>query len=109
MTTILWFDCETYSECDLRKAGTHAYAAHPSTEITVAQWAVADGEPVVLDCTAFPDVSETNPLWPLFSLLEDPNIIIVAHNSMFDRTVLRHCWGVDVPVERWRDTMVKAL
>ena len=43
--TILWLDTETYSECDLKSAGTHAYASHPSTEIIVAQWAVDDGEP----------------------------------------------------------------
>jgi DNA polymerase len=28
---------------------------------------------------------------------------------MFDRTLLRHCWGIDVPVERWHDTMIKAM
>jgi DNA polymerase len=39
----------------------------------------------------------------------DPSIEIVAHNSAFDRTLIRHCWGIDVPVERWRDTMVRAL
>lgn len=101
--TILWFDCETYSECDLKVAGTHRYAEHPSTEIIVAQWAIDDGEPQVWDCTGR--------LRPggLLTLLEDPTITIVAHNSMFDRTVLRHVWGLDIPVERWQDTMVKAL
>lgn len=101
--TILWFDCETYSECDLKVAGTHRYAERPSTEIIVAQWAIDDGEPQVWDCTGR--------LRPggLLTLLEDPTITIVAHNSMFDRTVLRHVWGLDIPVERWQDTMVKAL
>jgi DNA polymerase len=107
--TTLWFDCETYSECDLKKHSTHAYAEHPSTEITIAQWAVDDGEPQVLDVTAIPDVCKTNPLQPLFDLLEDPNVIVVAHNSHFDRTLLRNVWGIDVPVERWRDTMIKAM
>lgn len=101
---ILWFDCETYSECDLKKAGTHAYAAHPSTEITVAQWAVDDGEPVVMDCTWKCDNGAT-----IRRLLQDPTITVVAHNSMFDRTLLRHCWGIDVHVERWQDTMIKAM
>jgi DNA polymerase bacteriophage-type len=107
--TILWLDTETYSECDLKAHGTHRYAEHPSTEITVAQWAVNDGEPVVLDCTAIPDVCDRNPLRPLFDLLTDPNVIIIAHNSAFDRCLIRHCWGIEVPIERWRDTMVKAL
>jgi len=110
--TILWFDLESYSECDLKAHGTHRYAEHPSTEITVAQWAVDEGEPVVADCTskrfdlAQPHQSSLN---DLARYLLDPSVIIVAHNSAFDRALLRHCWGIDVPVERWRDTMVKAL
>ena len=105
--TILWFDTETFSECDLKAHGTHRYAEHPSTEITVAQWAVDDAEPVVVDCTA-----QRKPRMPpdlLQGLLLNHNVTIVAHNSMFDRTLLRHCWGIDVPVERWQDTMIKAM
>jgi len=29
----VYFDIESYSECDLAKAGSHAYINHPSTEI----------------------------------------------------------------------------
>lgn len=101
--TILWLDTECYSECDLTTAGTHRYAEDPSTEIIVAQWAIDDGEPQVADCTG-----RLRPE-PLLELLADPTITIVAHNSTFDRTVLRHVWGLDIPVERWQDTMVKAL
>lgn len=104
--TILWFDCETYSEVDLKKHGTHVYAAHPSTEITVAQWAIDDGEPVVLDCTAI-KVGDYRMDY-LSVYLRDPAVEVRAHNSHFDRTLLRHCWDIDVPVERWYDTMVQA-
>jgi DNA polymerase bacteriophage-type len=104
----LWFDCETYSELDLKKHSTHRYAAHPSTEITIAQWALNDDEPTVFDCTAEEDI-HNNPMAVIWSYLKDPNVIIVAHNSHFDRTLLRHVWGIDVPVERWRDTMIKAM
>lgn len=102
--TTLWFDLETYSECDLRVHGTHRYAEHPSTEIMVAQWAIDDGEPEVLDCTLGTD----HRVYQVMALLEDPTVIVVAHNSVFDRTLVRHVWGYDVPVERWRDSMVKA-
>lgn len=104
--TILWFDCETYSECDLKSAGTHRYAEHSSTEITVAQWAIDDGEPQVHDCTAGQWQDHTA---ELMGYLLDPRVTVVAHNSMFDRTLLRHCWGIDVPVSRWADTMIKAM
>lgn len=108
--TTLWFDCETFSECDLKSAGTHAYAEHPSTEITVVQWAIDDGEPVVHDCTIANWQDQAAELMGyLHDLLHDPSVTVVAHNSHFDRTLLRHCWGVDVPVERWQDTMVKAM
>lgn len=102
---ILWLDTETYSECDLRLHGTHRYAEHPSTEIMVAQYAIDGGEPVVIDCTSHPRTCPDE----LHNLLEWSDVTIVAHNSAFDRAVIRHCWGIDVPVERWQDTMVKAL
>ncbi len=105
--SILWFDCETFSACDLKVHGTHRYAEHRSTEITVAQWAIDDGEPVVHDMTQGYPWETTAP--GLFSYLRDPTVTVAAHNSHFDRTLLRHAWGIDVPVHRWRDTMVLAL
>ncbi len=104
MSTTLWFDCETFSECDLKAHGTPRYAEHPSTEIIVAQWALDDGTPHVEDITVAGAPSGT-----LQTLLEDSTVTVVAHNSFFDRTILRHCWSIDVPIERWRDTMVKAM
>ena len=105
--TTLWFDCETYSECDLRVHGTHRYAEHPSTEIMVAQWAWGDEDPIVVDCTG--PVDDWAVLEGLkYRLESDPTVIVVAHNSVFDRTLIRNVWGIDVPVERWRDSMVKA-
>lgn len=105
--TTLWLDLETYSECDLKKHSTHRYAEHESTEITVAQWAVDDGEPVVADCT-YPGEHKLA-LGGLYAMLKDPSVTVVAHNSHFDRTILRHVWGIDVPIERWMDTMIKAM
>lgn len=102
--TVLWLDLETYSECDIA-AGTHAYAESPSTEIIIAQWAIDDGEPQVLDCTA-PDWSSPE-LHHLLRYRDD--LTIAAHHSAFDRTILRHVWGVDIPPERWFDTMIQAM
>jgi len=105
--TTLWFDCETFSECDLKAHGTHRYAEHESTEITVAQWAIDDLDPLVIDCTT--PQGKRGATGALRALLENPSVTVVAHNSMFDRTLLRHCWGIDVPVSRWQDTMIKAM
>ena len=106
--TTLWLDTETYSECDLRAHGTHRYAEHESTEITVAQFALDDDDPVVIDCTE-PHPERDSTLNYLKTLLEDPTVTVVAHNAVFDRTLIRKCWGIDVPIERWRCTMVKAM
>ena len=43
--TIISFDFETYSECDIRKAGAYAYADHPTTEVICMAWAVDDEKP----------------------------------------------------------------
>lgn len=106
---ILWFDCETYSECDLKKAGTHAYAEHPTTEITIMQWALNDDEPVALDVSGPIAGVDAELYGHLRKMLHDPSIVKVAHNSHFDRTLLRHVLGWDIPVEQWQDTMVRAL
>lgn len=100
--TTLWLDLESYSAIDLRTAGTHRYAEE--AEIIIAQWAMGNEAPRVLDCTVDDWRDEQ-----LLAALHDPKVTVVAHNSAFDRTLLRHCWGIDVPIERWRDTMVQAM
>lgn len=98
--TTLWLDLETYSAVPITN-GTHAYAE--GAEIMLFAYAIDDGPVKVWDCTA-------RPLMPddLADALDDPAVILYAHNSHFDRTVLWHN-GYRLPRERWRDTMVKAL
>lgn len=100
---IVYGDTETYSECDLIKCGSARYAEDPSTEITIAQWAVDDGEPIVWDCT------EHGKPQPFIDLLLAPDTLLVFHNAAFDMAVMRAVWGVDVPAEKFLDTMVKGL
>lgn len=100
--TTLHLDLETYCEVPIQN-GTHAYAEH--AEVMLFAWALDDGPVAVWDCTA-------DPIMPaaLDAALRDPAVILQAHNSHFDRTVLRHAMpGYPLPVERWRDTMVQAL
>ncbi|MDC9593535.1 DNA polymerase [Xenorhabdus sp. IM139775] len=100
--TILWLDLETYCETPI-KNGTHAYAEH--AEIMLFAWAVNNNPVQVWDVTSGAPMPVE-----LYQMLQDPNAILFAHNSHFDRTVLRH----DMPtlhldIGRWRDTMVQAL
>ena len=101
---LLFGDTETYSECDLKAHGTHRYASDPSTEIQVVQWSLGDGEIHVEDLTGGKRPSDA-----MLQHLNDPDVLIVAHNSAFDRTLIRYCWGFDLPPERWLDTMIQGM
>lgn len=97
----LFLDLETYSETPI-KNGTHAYAEN--AEVMIFAWALNDGEVRVEDLTAAPMSKE------LVDLLHNPSVKLIAHNSGFDRTVLRHAMPqFDLKIERWEDTMVQAL
>jgi len=95
-------DTETFCETPLAH-GLHRYAE--KVEITVLAWAIDEGPVEVIDCT--------RPGW------EDKVKVALAaadaadeqvwQNSAFDRTVMRHAWGYEMPVERVVDTMVQAL
>lgn len=100
MTSTLWYDSETYSETPI-KHGTYRYAE--DAEITIITYAVDDAPVRAVDLTA-------EEAWPaeLLHALGDDDVLIYAHNSMFDRAVLsKH--GLPTRRERWRDTMVQAL
>jgi DNA polymerase bacteriophage-type len=99
--TKLWLDFETYSEVPITH-GTHVYAA--GAEIMLAAWALDDGPVLVEDFTVEPMIPDA-----LYEALQDPAVEVWAQNSHFDRTVMRHAWGIEPALPRWRDTMVQAL
>jgi DNA polymerase bacteriophage-type len=99
--TTLYLDLETYSPVPITH-GTHRYAEEAEVLLVAFAW---DDEPVtVLDCA-----TEGWDKWMgTLQWAVDHADTVVIHNSHFDRTVLRHC-GVNIPVEKIRDTMVQAL
>lgn len=106
----LYLDFETFSEADLKKVGSYAYAEHPSTEVLICTYAF-DDEPVqVWDCTDGSDMPSDlhRALRRLVKL--NSRIKMVWHNgSMFDRLIMKHCWGFDIPVSNTIDTMIWAF
>jgi DNA polymerase bacteriophage-type len=104
----LHLDLETYSATPITD-GTYKYAEN--AEIMLLAWALDDGEVHLWDLTK----GETMP-FALHNALADESVLIQAHNSMFDRSVLR-LGQPAIPVlraagshiARWRDPMVKAL
>ena len=110
MTDLLYLDFETFSEADLKKVGSYAYAEHPTTEVLICTYAF-DDEPVqVWDCTDGSDMP--GDLHRALRRLVKPNsrIKMVWHNgSMFDRLIMKHCWDFDIPVSNTIDTMIWAF
>lgn len=106
----LFLDFETFSEADLKKVGSYAYAEHPTTEVLICTYAF-DDEPVqAWDCTDGSDMP--GDLHRALRRLVKPNsrIKMVWHNgSMFDRLIMKHCWGFDIPVSNTIDTMIWAF
>ena len=106
----LYLDFETFSGADLKKVGSYAYAEHPTTEVLICTYAF-DDEPVqVWDCTDGSDMP--GDLHRALRRLVKPNsrIKMVWHNgSMFDRLIMKHCWGFDIPVSNTIDTMIWAF
>lgn len=110
--TTLWIDLETYCEVPITN-GTHAYAE--AAEVMLFAWALDDGPVHVWDVTTGAPMPEA-----LCAALDDDDdsVLIQAHNSGFDRTVLRLSDMGDTfgparlasrQLLRWRDTMVQAL
>lgn len=102
--SICWLDIEAYSEEDLKKSGVYVYAKHPSTRITLLAYAIGEGPVHVWDVTTGTPMPAD-----LQAAINDPEVIVCAHNSQFDRVVLRDAAGINIPIERWVDSMVRAM
>lgn len=105
----LFLDTETFSACDLKKCGPYAYAEHPSTEIMIATFAIDDGPVMEWDVTADPRMPRV--LRRALRGVCKPNTKsrLVGHNFLlFDRLLMRHCWGIEIPVKNIIDTMICA-
>lgn len=113
----LVLDYETFSEHDLKKSGAFEYAAHKSTEILCAGFAVGTREelksaPVKL-WSPMPEFREEygGNFKDLLSALADESLTIVAHNALFEQVITRFVFGKkymyskpyfqNIPVDRW--------
>lgn len=103
----LWIDIETISRINVVTAGVYAHAEDPELDITMAAYAVDSG-PIDL-WTSIPEPGTVStPPEELEALLRDPNVLVWAHNAAYERLVIRAVWGIEVPLERWRDSAVVA-
>ena len=100
----LWIDFETYSECNIRKHGLYRYLEDPTTRPTIVTYAF-DNSPVQIFEFGYGEF-----YLPLYVIdaLHDPNVLLVAANLPFDRGVIKHKLGIEVPWERCRDLFTLA-
>lgn len=104
----LFLDTETFSPVDLKKSGSYAYAEHPETEILICSYAVDDGPARVWDCTdssRMPDDLKA----ALRQVRRHKAKLVMQNGLMFDRLVMRNCWGMDIDPRDILDTMVMAF
>lgn len=97
---MIWLDLETFSAEPI-SSGVYKYAE--TARILLCAYAFDDAPALVYDATS-------GAPWPveLLRRLADPHELIVAHNSNFDRTVLRRYLPQVGDPARWRDTMICA-
>lgn len=97
---MIWLDLETFCAEPIT-SGVYKYAE--TARILLCAYAFDDAPALVYDATS-------GEPWPveLLRRLADPHELIVAHNSNFDRTVLRRYLPHVGDPARWRDTMICA-
>lgn len=112
--TQVHLDFETRSLLSVSDVGGWVYAAHPTTDIICAAYAV-DDEPVVSikrDTFGLYDVAGLGQLEALYAFAEDPEVIFCAHNAGFEinmwRLMVRKYGAPPIDPKRWRCTAAKA-
>lgn len=105
---LLFLDLETFSEADLKKVGSYAYAEHPSTEILLAIYAIDDGEVHCWDCTDGSRMPDE--LRRALRQVQRHKAKIVGQNFLlFDRLVIKNLWDMELDPRDIIDTMVTAF
>lgn len=107
-------DYETYSEANLKKVGSYEYSVHPSTEILCLAWRIGTKEQLKTASTESFSTPGDDDVWEvpvdLISAFENPTVVVVAHNALFEQLITRHVLskiypGADflkaIPTSRW--------
>lgn len=109
----LFIDHESFSAADLKKCGSYRYAEHPTTEIMLTTYAFDDGPVYFYDATdggPMPrDLRRALRMFAKGYTGDDGPRMVGANYLMFDRLLLRECWGYDITPRNIIDTMVLAF
>lgn len=110
---ILSVDIETFSDIDIRKAGSYKYALSPNFDILLIAYAVDDDPVQIIDCTEAGGPMDDWMMDEFMELMQDEDYDIHAYNASFEYWCF-HVWftrkGLNpIPVSRYRCTMVHGL
>ena len=97
-------DLETYSSVPIGKAGAYKYIQSPDFEILLFAYSLNGGPVGIIDLAN----GEMLPDW-LEAAIGDPAYIKHAYNAAFEWYCLSKYFGVILPVDQWRDTMLHGL
>lgn len=113
MSDLIFIDHESFSEVDLKKRGAYVYAEHESTEIMLTTYAFNDENVVAHDATdgsRIPKELRDVLRWLHNNPGKKGNPRLVGANYLlFDRLLLKHCWGYDIDPRDITDTMICAF
>lgn len=105
---LLFLDTETFSPVDLKKSGAYAYSEHPETEIMICSYAF-DDEPVQVwdstDGSRMPEDLRKG----LRQVQRGKAKLVMQNGLLFDRLLMRECWGIDIDPRNIVDTMICAF
>ena len=106
--SLLFLDTETFSPVDLKKSGAYAYSEHPETEIMICSYAF-DDEPVQVwdstDGSRMPEDLRKG----LRRVQRGKAKLVMQNGLLFDRLLMRECWGIDIDPRNIIDTMICAF
>lgn len=106
----LFLDAETYSEANLTKCGAYAYAEHQSTEIMICSYAFDDEKVQVWDATDGSRMPrDLKRALRELSTHGTESRLVMQNGLLFDRLLMRECWGYDIPPANIEDTMIMAF
>lgn len=108
----LGIDIETFSSVDIKR-GAYAYSEAPDFEVLLISYKWSDDDTIYqIDClgrmaeTCFDALAIIDKRFA--DALTDRNIIKTAYNANFERTCLAKQFGLKLPPEQWRCTMILA-
>lgn len=103
MQHTLNIDIETFSSTDLIKSGVYKYVEAKDFEILMIAYSINGGEVKIIDLTG-----DSEEYTQFYICLTDKRYTKIAYNANFERTCLKKYFGVNLPIDEWECTMVKA-